>query len=93
MNLRIDFFEAMSSIKLWEDKILGKLPFKTILTICVIVILWQLVMTKSTLSSIESDVSSLEWDVHRIKSDVSSIESDVSSIESDVSSIKRRLPY
>ena len=105
MNLRIDFFEVVATIKRWEDKILGKLPFKTLLTICVIVISWQFVMAKSTLSSIESDVKeikeeidvsslgslggSIGSDVSDMKGDISSIRSDISSIENDISLIKR----
>lgn len=105
MNLRIDFSKVMSAIKLWEDKISVKLPFKTVLTICVIVILWQLSVLKDEIYSIKREVSvpsslgglgslggfgeDVESDVSSIKRDISSMESDISSMESDISSIKR----
>ncbi len=64
----------IGKIKVWKNKICEVFPIKTILAICIIVVLNQL-------SSIKTDVTSIEWDVSSIESDVSSIESDVSSIE------------
>ena len=74
----------VGSIKVWENKICEVFPIKTILAVCIIVVLNQL-------NAIKSDVTSIEWDVSSIESDVSSIESYVSSIESDVSSIEHSL--
>jgi len=75
-------------IKIWENKISDTIPLKTILAICIIVMINQLNSLKSEVASIQSDVSSVESGVFSIKSQTSSIKGDVSSIESDVSSIK-----
>jgi len=91
--------KIISTIKVWENKIFEKYPIRTILIICVIVILWQLSTVISSLSSIkgssrhkiwrgEGSLSSIQSDVSSIKWDISSIESDVSSIKRDISSIE-----
>ena len=73
-------------IKVWENKICEAFPIKTILVVCIIVVLCRL-------NAIKSGVNSIEWDVSSIQSEVSSIQWDVSSIESDVSSITMELSF
>ena len=50
----------VGTIKVWEDMICEALPIKTILAVCIIVILCRLAAVKSEVSSIESDVSSIQ---------------------------------
>lgn len=52
--------KIISSIKTWEKKVFEKCPMKTILAICIIVVLYQLNVIQSEVSSIERDVSSIE---------------------------------
>jgi len=80
----MNLIKIVSDIKNWENKISEKYPLKTILAICIIVILYQLSTISSDLRSIKSDLWSIESDVSSIESDVSSIERDVSSIESNL---------
>lgn len=71
----------IGNIKIWENKICEEYPIKTILAVCIIVLLCQL-------NALRSDVSSIEWDVSSIESEVSSMQWTISSIESEVSSIR-----
>lgn len=73
------FKKIISIIKVWGNKICEVFPIKTILAVCIIVVLYQLNEIQSDLWSIESDVSSMQHDV--------------SSIQSEVSSIKRKLLF
>ncbi len=66
MNLK----KVISGLKNWENKISEKYPLKTILAICIIVILYQFSTIGSDLRSIKSDVSSIESDVSSVKSDL-----------------------
>ena len=68
----------LGTVKVWENKICEALPTKTILAICIIVVLNQL-------NAIKTDLTSIEWDVSSIQSDVWSLESDVSSIALELS--------
>ena len=60
----------VGTIKVWENRFCELLPIKTILAVCIIVILYQLNAIKSDVTSIERDVSSIEWKVSSIENEL-----------------------
>ena len=69
--------KCLAVIKNLENNIWEKYPLKTILFICIIVVLCQLKAVKSDVSSIESDVSSIQSEIIWIQGDISSIKSEI----------------